>query len=355
MSERLAALGNDILTLAEQLDDTELRRQFHPALSPIGWHVRHCAFIEALWIRERVLGDGSRTAALHSLCLPELAPKAARGEALPERTVLLDWCRRTMADSQALLPRANGHPMCRDGYLSGFLVNHHAQHLETMRLVLRERAADSGRHDIAASPICREARAVPSGTWRIGSDGGFAFDNEGPAHSREIAEFAIAVRPVSNGEYLGFMEAGGYRDKRYWSAAGWNWLAAAGVTQPHGWSSVTNAEAAVIGLSRHEAGAFAVYAGARLPHEYEWEAAARSGVLEGIGGAWEWCANAFHPYPGFRFKPYREYSLPWFDGRHYVLRGAGPDSEPDIRRASFRNYYEPGHRHICAGVRLVFS
>ncbi len=352
MSERLTELGNKVLALAEQLDDAELRRQFHPVLSPIGWHARHCAFIEALWIRERVLGDDSLTAHLHGLCLPELAPKAARGAALPERARLFDWCRQTMAESQALLDRTQGHPLCEDGYLADFLINHHAQHLETIRLVLRQRAPAAGERTITASPPSRDARAVPAGTWRIGSDGGFGFDNEGPAHIRELPEFAIAIRPVTNGEYLGFMEAGGYSERRYWSAAGWQWLTRAGVTQPSGWG---RAGEAVIGLSRHEAGAFAAYAGARLPHEYEWEAAARAGVLEGIGGAWEWCANAFHPYPGFRFKPYREYSLPWFDGRHFVLRGAGPDSEPDIRRASFRNYYEADRRHICAGARLVFS
>lgn len=352
MSERLAELGNEVLALAEQLDDGELRQQFHPALSPIGWHARHCAFIEALWVRERVLGDDSLTAHLHRLCLPELAPKAKRGAALPERAQLFDWCRRTMAESQDLLARTQNHPLCEDGYLADFLINHHAQHLETMRLVLRQREPASGECAITASPPSREARVVPAGTWRIGSDGGFGFDNEGPAQLRELPEFAIAARPVTNEEYRGFMEAGGYRERRYWSAAGWQWLTRAGVTRPSGRG---RAGEAVTGLSRHEAGAFAAYAGARLPHEYEWEAAARAGVLEGVGGAWEWCANAFHPYPGFRFKPYREYSLPWFDGRHFVLRGAGPDSEPDIRRPSFRNYYEADRRHIGAGLRLVFS
>ena len=108
------------------------------------------------------------------------------------------------------------------------------------------------------------------------------------------------------------------------------------------------------GLSRFEAAAFARWAGGALPHEYQWEVARRRGVLDGVGAAWEWCANAFHPYPGFRAYPYREYSAPWYDGRHFALRGGGRYTEPEIKRASFRNYYTADCRHIFAGVRLLY-
>ena len=72
-------------------------------------------------------------------------------------------------------------------------------------------------------------------------------------------------------------------------------------------------------------------------------------------GSGEWCANRFHPYPGFRPFPYPEYSLPWFDGRHYVLKGGSRLSEPEVQRPAFRNYYTPATRHILSGVRLAFD
>ncbi len=74
-----------------------------------------------------------------------------------------------------------------------------------------------------------------------------------------------------------------------------------------------------------------------------------------MGQAWEWCANAFHPYRGFQPFPYDGYSLPWFDGRHFTLRGASPLTRTEIRRPSFRNFYQTHQRHLQAGLRLAWG
>lgn len=111
----------------------------------------------------------------------------------------------------------------------------------------------------------------------------------------------------------------------------------------------------VSGVNHHEASAFARWAGARLPHEYEWESAARRRLLERSGAVWEWCANVFHPYIGFAAFPYEGYSVPYFDGRHFTLRGGSRLTQAPIRRPTFRNYYTAEKRHICAGIRLVFD
>jgi iron(II)-dependent oxidoreductase len=76
--------------------------------------------------------------------------------------------------------------------------------------------------------------------------------------------------------------------------------------------------------------------------------------MEDSGHVWEWCANTFFPYPGFKPFPYDEYSLPWFDGQHYSLRGGSRHTRRDLRRCSFRNFYTPEKRHVFAGVRLAW-
>ena len=111
----------------------------------------------------------------------------------------------------------------------------------------------------------------------------------------------------------------------------------------------------VYGINFYEASAFANWAQARLPHEHEWETSVRLSRLPNTGQVWEWCSNTFYPYENFKPFPYDEYSQPWFDDQHYVLRGASRFTRPEIRRASFRNFYHADKRHVFAGIRLVFD
>ena len=111
----------------------------------------------------------------------------------------------------------------------------------------------------------------------------------------------------------------------------------------------------VYGISRYEAEAFAHWANARLPHEYEWETADRMKLLQNSGKVWEWCTNTLHPYTGFKAFPYEGYSVPYFDGTHYVLKGGSIYTQDVIHRPSFRNYYQSDKRHLFSGLRLVFE
>ena len=354
--DRLAVLQAALCDIVSGLDDAACRARWHPALSPIGWHLRHCVFVEALWIRERVLGDDRLTAPLAASCLPERAPKDLRAEALPPRRALVGWARTVMAENRALLKTAPRCPLTANGYLRAFLAAHLAQHLETVRLALAARRLAGAAHRVARplrpSRPAPRWRAVPAGGGVVGADGGgrrFVYDNEAPAFRVRSGAFGIAAAPVDNAAWLAFMEAEGAAAPFGWRrdpAGAWFGVGADGSFDlPPG--------APVAGISHPEARAFARWAGARLPHEYEWELAARHGVLEGVGAVWEWCANAFHPYPGFRWRPYREYSTPWFGSRHAVLRGAGRYAERENRRASFRNFHPPESRHIAAGLRLA--
>ncbi|MGH8502626.1 MAG: SUMF1/EgtB/PvdO family nonheme iron enzyme [Gammaproteobacteria bacterium] len=376
----LRAVQQDLCALVEDLDDESYRAQFHPDLSPVGWHLGHCAFIENYWLREVVHGDDRLTAPLAHYYVPARSPKPQRGLGLPPKEKLLDSVRRQQADNLRLLAqaatRAPRHPLLQDDYLPLFLTQHHCQHLETINLARNQRALKNGYDHFRAvaplisAPVRPAFVTITAGDYRIGGERPEAFDNELPAHCVNARAFGIAARPVSNAEFLRFIEDDGYKVRAHWSEAGWRWRQHSGCQHPKHWRQNGRGhwlaidqrgafelppDGPVCGISYHEAQAFAAYAGARLPHEYEWEIACRLGALQDTGHVWEWCDNAFHPYEGFRPFPYDEYSLPWFDGDHYTLRGGSAFTRPAVRRASFRNFYTPDKRHIFAGLRLASS
>jgi len=368
-----------LLALVEDSGDDDYRRQFHPDLSPLGWHLGHCVYVECHWLHERLRGDASVTAPIASLYMPPTTPKPERGALLPPRPALLTWARELQDFNRHYLenlPAAlAGHELLADDYLLHFLVQHHGQHYETMLMVLTQQAlqAPAGDFEPAVPLVARapdEGRVeMPGGHYRIGGEPPVAFDNEVPPQHAELGPFAIGIRPVSNAGYLAFMEDGGYRRGDLWDEAGRAWLQDSGAQCPDHWRrsraghwyGVGNRgpyelapDEPVLGISHHEASAFAHWAGARLPHEYQWEAACRSGRLEQTGRAWEWCANSFHPYEGYTPFPYDDYSQPWFDGGHYSLRGGSLHTRPAVKRPSFRNFYQADKRHVFAGLRLAW-
>lgn len=221
---------------------------------------------------------------------------------------------------------------------------------------------------------------VTQGHYRIGSRGDpFAYDNERPPQAVELSGFRIARRPVTNSGYLGFIESGGYQESGFWDEPGRRWLESMvpAPQAPLGWRRNASGhwyeinlngpadlppDQPVLGLNRHEAKACAAWVaglggphtGAVLQHEYQWELAARSGLLDEIGHAWEWCANHFHPYPEFSPFPDQETSAPAFADNEGVLRGACLHTQRCLRRASFRNHRHPDDRNGFAGLRLVY-
>ncbi|MBA2410315.1 MAG: ergothioneine biosynthesis protein EgtB [Gammaproteobacteria bacterium] len=373
---RLSAVQNDLCALVEDLDDEGYRTQFHHDLSPIGWHLGHCTFIENYWLREVVHNDNRLTAPLAHYYIPANSPKPQRGPALPLKQDLLAQVRRQQADNMRLLSETatRQHALLKDDYLSLFLLQHHCQHFETINLARHQRALRNGCNEfepaeaLKPAPVRGEFVTVPAGDYYIGGVRPEAFDNELSAHRIEQGAFGIAARPVSNAQYLQFIEDDGYRTRAHWTETGWSWHKQTDCQHPDHWRKngrgqwfgidqrgvfELSPDAPVYGISYHEAQAFAAYAGARLPHENEWEIACRHGVLRYTGHVWEWCGNTFYRYKGFAPFPYEEYSLPWFDGTHYTLRGGSAFTRPIVKRPSFRNFYTPDKRHIFAGLRLA--
>lgn len=208
--------------------------------------------------------------------------------------------------------------------------------------------------------------ALAGGPHRLGHAGaGFAFDNELAAHDTHLAPFRIDQQARRWAAFLPFVEAGGYAEPRWWTAAGRAWLAQTQAAAPrylrrsgrawqqwrHGrWTDLDPALPACH-LTQHEALAWCAWAGRRLPTEAEWEAAAlqRPEAFR-WGDVWEWTASTFAPYPGFRPHPYRDYSAPWF-GSRTVLRGASHLTQPRMRHRAYRNYFTAERNDIAAGFR----
>lgn len=238
---------------------------------------------------------------------------------------------------------------------------------------------------------------VAGGVYTIGQqESGFSFDNELPSHPTYVGDFTLQNRLVTNAEYLAFMEAGGYKDFRFWLGEGWDlaqqqsWQAPLyWVQRPEGWFQFTmrglqplELAAPVTHVSFYEADAYANWAGARLPTEAEWEIAARqfapttpsgnfqeSGLFHPRplpvnaspkechqlwGDAWEWTYSAYHPYPGYHKAAG---ALGEYNGKfmvnQLVLRGGSCATPASHIRLSYRNFFHADKRWQFTGIRLA--
>lgn len=369
-----------VAALVDTLDDDELRTSYHPRLSPLGWHLGHCAWTEAFWLQEVVSGNNDFTQPYAHIYDPTESAKETRGERLPDAMELRSWVEQAQAISNSLLtnpaPEIAGHPLLQDDYLLHFLVQHYSQHYETMQMALVLRAQQIGEPGFSCeSPLQAvapdtEQVMIDAGHYRVGGMQPVAYDNELPARHTTLDAYRIGKYPVTNGNYLAFMHDKGYENRALWCDDGWHWLQRNAVDAPGHWQRDDDGnwygiaprgpyalapDDAVHGISWYEADACARWAGARLPHEHQWEVASRMQRLQDSGRAWEWCSNTLYPYEGFEPFPYAGYSTPWFDGTHYCLRGGSIHTRPSIRRPSFRNFHTADTRHVFAGLRLVYD
>ena len=365
--------------LAQGLSAEDCAAQSMADASPVKWHMAHTTWFFETFVLER-------HAARHEPFHPEFrylfnSYYNALGEQFsrPQRGLLtrpgLEEIRRYRAHVDARMGDLfAGRALPAEALaLIELGLNHEQQHQE---LILTDLL-----HLFSLNPLAPAYRKEPSvvetraeslsyirmeaGDVEIGHDGaGFGFDNELPRHRQYVAPFEIANRPVTNAEYLQFVEDGGYRRPEFWLSEGWALAAAQRWEQPLYWRKRDGAwlEFSLHGLrpldlqrtARHlshfEADAYAHWAGARLPTEFEWETA--SPPMR--GEVWEWTSSSYAPYPGF--KPAAgavgEYNGK-FMSNQYVLRGGANATPAGHVRRSYRNFFPSSARWQFSGLRLA--
>lgn len=377
------------LMLAEPLSDEDCGAQSMPDASPVKWHLAHTTWFFETFILEpmeanfvpfhpafRVLFNSyyNGIGDLHPRAMRGLLTRPSMGEVRAYRADVDARIARLLAgraDDEALTS------------LVELGLQHEQQHQELILTDVKHLLAQSALYpaytDAAPAPVPADGATAQAwigfagGLVDIGHDGaGFCFDNELPRHRQYVQPFALAARLVTNGEYLAFIEAGGYRDPALWLSEGWDQVGALGLSQPlywrrdgagawceftlHGLRPLDLARP-VTAISLYEADAFANWSGARLPTEAEWEVAATSGdgaPRQMFGHCWQWTSSSYAPYPGYATAPG---ALGEYNGKfmlnQYVLRGSSAATPPGHSRASYRNFFPAGARWQFTGIRLA--
>ena len=393
------------LELAAPLSPEDQMVQSMPEASPTKWHLAHTTwffetFILAPLVRNYVPFDASYNYLFNSYYkqLGGHPHRAIRGafsrpdlnEILRYRNHVDDWI-------ETLFERNVSADLLR---LLELGMNHEQQHQELIITDIKHafwknplwpnyQPTQIKSVSSAAQPLLWVA--FDEGIRDVGHSGiSFAFDNEMPRHGTLIKPFRFASRLVTNAEYLEFIADGGYQHPELWLSDAWDYINANGVAAPlywereeDGWTTFTcqgnvplNLSEPVCHVSFYEADAFARWAGARLPTEFEWEIAANSVEIRGnflesgafhpaparsdthlqqmFGDTWEWTASPYVAYPGYRpiTGPTGEYNGK-FMCNQMVLRGGSCATPQSHIRASYRNFFQPHARWQFSGIRLA--
>jgi ergothioneine biosynthesis protein EgtB len=404
--QRYDSVRKATLALTKPLSEADCTVQSMPDASPVKWHLAHTTwFFETFVLTPHLAGYQRFNPAYKVLfnsyyhAVGERHPRAQRGlitrPGLQEVLAYREYVDIAMARLMTSDPS-------KVNALIELGCNHEQQHQE---LILTD-----VKHMLSLNPLkpayqkkwplttiqAGESKwfSVAEGLYEIGHTGPtFAFDNESPRHRVWLDAFKIASQPVTHGDFMAFMDDGGYQRPDLWLSAGWDAVIAGGWQAPMYWKKCdgrwsvftlygdvpVEPHAPVCHVSFYEAEAYARWAGARLPTEAEWEVASRtatssgnfleSGVLhplalreassdntlvQAFGDVWEWTRSDYAPYPHFQTAAgaVGEYNGKFMSGQ-YVLRGGSCVTPTNHIRATYRNFFAPQTRWQFSGLRLA--
>ncbi len=401
---RFRQIRRRTLDLCEGLSAEDMQVQSMPDASPGKWHLAHTTWFFEQFVLGRNPTYKPRDAAwlyLFNSYYQSVGPMHAR----PERGLLSRPSLEEVRDYRRYIDDAVGESLLasEDPELAALVelgLQHEQQHQELLLTDIKHAFWCNPLRPAYRPQLPTSMKTVPvplrpvagrEGVVEIGHRGdGFAFDNETPRHRTYLQPHALANRLVTNAEYLAFIREGGYREPGLWLSDGWATVQREGWDRPMYWQDDLESEFTLAGvraiqsndaighLSYFEADAFARWAGARLPTEAEWEAAAQhveiagnlqdewrfhpgaaltgEGMLQMYGDVWEWTASPYVSYPGFRPLPgsLGEYNGKFMCGQ-WVLRGGSCITPRDHLRASYRNFFPSHARWQFAGLRLGYD
>ncbi len=304
IADALGLYRNRTFQLIEPLSYEDLHTQHNSIMSPVVWDVGHVGNVEEIWLLRELAQRDPHDLRLDDIYNPFDNPRWTRGDLpLPNKEEAIEYIGEVRGEAidvlQGIEPDPT-NPLLRDWYVYRMVLQHEAQHQETVlqTLDLRE---DLDPYP-AGGPLANRTRRrvdhtervrIPGGAFLLGTeDQTNAYDNERPQHEVEVDEFSLDRFPVTNRRYVEFVDAGGYDTPEWWSKEGWEWRSSNEAEAPQGWSRrlgggwlvrrfghVLDLDSTepVQHLSFHEAEAFARFSGGRLPTEVEWEKAATWG------------------------------------------------------------------------------
>ena len=400
LAARYAQVRGLTVALCATLAPEDTVVQTMPDVSPTKWHLAHVTWFWERFVLQahvagyKVFNDGyDFILNSYYYTAGQMYPRPNRGLlARPTFVEVLDYRNHADAAMQALLLERGDDPEV--AFLVEVGLNHEQQHQELLLTDVKHVFAANPMQPAmnpnlelppSEKPAELEFKNVAGGIRQIGAAGdGFSFDNETPRHDALLADHAIANRLVTNGEYREFIRNGGYATPELWLSDGWAAVNQRGWNRPLYWNEELESEftlggvreldvnAPVTHVSYYEADAFARWAGARLPTEFEWEHAAANEPVKGnllesgywhpaaskgeqfFGDNWEWTSSPYAPYPGF--KPL-DGSLGEYNGKFMCnqvsVRGGSCVTSTSHIRASYRSFFYPHQRWQFLGFRLA--